>query len=362
MGASLFAIIFGLLCVLFVRTAESIQKSDEDSPLTIAFSPEVLQAAFDKDKQKKLLSAEFKIFDAEKAQSEKKYKVGHEAFSEAVDELSDLLGTGSQVTRMIMLRAGEYECHFRRWKLAELYFEKSIQEPFSSAVPKSFPLLARRWLTYSLEREGKFEEAIECNKKIVELAKVLSSDDKTSLIEALTQLGNSYDTNNPEALHSFNQAISLIEKQKRAHRNDERDSSVYFSRGYCYLDLQRNSEALGDLNAGIALDGDDSLAKAYRGCVLVRLGRCPEALIDFDKALEEKDKPAWMYYRRGQAFSALKKHQKAIDDFATAARLSTSYDTITRDAKNAKSTREPLLQEAIEAQKKEESLLSVHAT
>ncbi len=358
LGASLFAIIFGLLCVLFVRTAESIQKPDQDSPLTIALSQEILQAAFDNDKQKRLLSAEFKVFDGEKAQRDKNYTVGHRSFADAVDELSELLGSGSQLTRIVMLRAGKFEYHFRKWKTAEQYFEKSIQEPLNHGVPKSFPIMARRWLARCLEQEGNVNGAIACHKKIVELAKNLSTDDKTTLITALDGLGNSYDNRNPAALDSYNQAISLIEKEKRSHRNDERDSSVYISRGYCNFDLQKNAEALADLNAGISLDENDSTAKAYRGCVLSRLGRNQEALTDFNRVLIEKDPPAWIFYRRGLALSAVGEHQKAIDDFATAAKLSKDDDSIARPVNKAKPAEKTLLQESTEAQKREQEALN----
>ncbi|CAN5666859.1 hypothetical protein BH10CYA1_BH10CYA1_41710 [soil metagenome] len=329
MGGTLFVFLFGLICFFAIRATESVINHDEDSPLAVAFSPEMLQAAFDKEKQPHLLSAEFKIIDGEKAAKEGHYEVGHKAYAIAVDELSDALGAGSPFTRMILLRAGAFEGEFNRWKVAQNYFEGAIKEPMNAGVSKSFPLLARRYLVQSLAKQGLYEQEAVCCRKILALAKVQPGDDDSDLIYAFCGLGRALlYTNTREALNSLNQAISIIQKQKRIHRNDERDADVYVSRGCCLFILQRYAECVADLNAAAEFGEYDITAEGYRGCALCRLGKSEEAVRVFDRALQEKSKPAWIYYLRGRAFSQLKEHQKAIDDFKSAATLSTNGSVV----------------------------------
>ncbi|MBS1955727.1 MAG: tetratricopeptide repeat protein [Cyanobacteria bacterium SZAS-4] len=352
-------VLFGCICFLLVRATESVIAHDEDSPLTIMLSPEVLQASFDKDKQSHMLTAEFKILDAEKAEKSHDYKAAHKAFSDAVDELVGTLGKGSQFTRLIMYRAGAFEADFHRPKLAQSYFERAIAEPIDASTSRRFLLTTRIWLSRCLERQGLYKQEIECCKKAMEIAKTRPGSDDNNVIDALCELGsaqNHLDDN--EALKTLNEAVSIIQKQKRAHKNDQRDSSAYLLRGYCLMTLQRDAEALIDLNSAVALDAEDMDALAYRGSALTRLGKYQEALKDFDQVLQSKHKLAWIYFRRGKALSELKEHERAIDDFKEAAARSRSHDVVV-PPDTTEQVFVSLKEAAIKALEQQKSLLQV---
>ncbi len=61
-------------------------------------------------------------------------------------------------------------------------------------------------------------------------------------------------------------------------------------------------EALADFNRAIELDERYALAIASRGQTYRLMGKYPEALVDFDKAIELNGKYTWAIAKRGETY------------------------------------------------------------
>jgi len=98
------------------------------------------------------------------------------------------------------------------------------------------------------------------------------------------------------------------------------------TRGWALYFLDRDAEAVGDLNSALLLEPRDSLALARRGEAYRWLKRYPEALADFDRAIELDPSDAWAIGSRGQAYQAMGRHDEALTDLDHAIGLDPTAD------------------------------------
>ena len=87
------------------------------------------------------------------------------------------------------------------------------------------------------------------------------------------------------------------------------------TRGRALYYLDRDAEALVDLNKAIALTPEDSRALAYRGAAHLWLDRNGEALADLDKAIELDPDYQWAIARRGETYRQMGRYEQALADF-----------------------------------------------
>ena len=100
----------------------------------------------------------------------------------------------------------------------------------------------------------------------------------------------------------------------------------YSNRGFAYLRLGNNQQAIADCTKAIELD-PTFVKNAYinRGRAYSALGKKQEAIADYNKAIELNPKSAYAYLNRGRVYSDLGNHRQAIADYSKAIELEPKY-------------------------------------
>ncbi|WP_223280102.1 tetratricopeptide repeat protein [Nostoc sp. PA-18-2419] len=96
-------------------------------------------------------------------------------------------------------------------------------------------------------------------------------------------------------------------------------------RGKTYRLMERYPEALEDFDRAIELDPEYAWAIACRGKTYRLMERYPEALEDFDRAIELDPKYAWAIKSRGETYRLMKRYPQALEDFDRAIELDPKY-------------------------------------
>ena len=163
---------------------------------------------------------------------------------------------------------------------------------------------------FSLQRQGKRNDAIEKWKTIAEIAEESDND-----LAARAKVSISFlfqENEDPEAsLSVCDQAIRLKPDYAEA----------YNSRGNAKGMLGRYDDAIADFDKAIHLKPDYSEAYSNRGIEKDALGQHEAAIADFDEALRLKPDLGWAYNNRGNAKGKLGRHEAAIVDFDKAIHL-----------------------------------------
>ena len=85
--------------------------------------------------------------------------------------------------------------------------------------------------------------------------------------------------------------------------------------------MKRYPEALEDFDRAIELNPKFDWAIAHRGDIYRIMKRYPEALEDFDRAIELNPKYDWAIALRGQTYHSMKRYTEALEDFDRAIEL-----------------------------------------
>jgi len=118
-----------------------------------------------------------------------------------------------------------------------------------------------------------------------------------------------------EALTDLNKAIALVPD----------DSAFLADRGETYRWLGRHEEAFADFDRAIELDPDNAGAIASRGDTYEQMGRYQEALADFDRAIELNPDYSWAIASRGETYQQMGRYHEALADFDRAIELNPDY-------------------------------------
>ncbi|WP_445637231.1 Tetratricopeptide repeat protein [Nostoc sp. DSM 114161] len=97
-------------------------------------------------------------------------------------------------------------------------------------------------------------------------------------------------------------------------------------RGETYRLMKRYPEALQDFDRAIELDPKYDWALAHRGKTFCLMERYPEALEDFDRAIELNPKSDWALTHRGETYRSMESYPEAIEDFDRAIELNRKYE------------------------------------
>jgi len=121
-----------------------------------------------------------------------------------------------------------------------------------------------------------------------------------------------------EAIAHYNQALSILPFMPD-------HIVVYSNRGVAYAKKSLYPEALDDFNKAIDLKSDYEDAYSNRGIVYSQLGQDHLALEDFNTAIRLKPDYADFYSNRGVVLTKLGRYQNAIDDFSKAMDIQPGY-------------------------------------
>ncbi|MEH2069317.1 MAG: tetratricopeptide repeat protein [Nostoc sp.] len=97
-------------------------------------------------------------------------------------------------------------------------------------------------------------------------------------------------------------------------------------RGETYRLMERYPQALEDFDRAIELDPEYDWAIASRGITYRSMERYTEALEDFDRAIELDPKSDWAIANRGITYRQMKRYPKALEDFDRAIELNPKLD------------------------------------
>ena len=123
---------------------------------------------------------------------------------------------------------------------------------------------------------------------------------------------------NEQAMSDFNRALVLNPLYARA----------YVRRGQAYHYLKDYQHAMSDFNRAIELSPQDTWSYERRGRVYRKLGNYGRALEDFDRIVELDPNYVWAYLHRGITYRLLKNYPQALIEFDRALELRPHYASI----------------------------------
>ena len=229
------------------------------------------------------------------------------------------------------------------------------REPAASVVDRAHADALR------LQREGKFEEAIE---KWHAIATIVGEEDRplqilawfaigylrsegegadleaakdayTMAIELNPALAEPY-VNRGITKNSLRQYDEAIADYNRAIELNPALAEAYYNRGIAKKALDRHDEAIADYSRAIELNPSDASAYYNRGVVKEALDRHDEAIADYNRAIELNPAHAGVYYNRGNAKNSLRQYEDAIADYSRAIELNPSDARAYNNRGNAK--------------------------
>ncbi|MDA8001922.1 MAG: tetratricopeptide repeat protein [Alphaproteobacteria bacterium] len=201
---------------------------------------------------------------------------------------------------------------------------------------------------------GKFDEAIELSKKIIDLY--------AQAIDAYIVCGLAYREKGAygEAIEILNKATKVNPEDFRIHRilgeiyikNGEYDEAVeiyeklieiepdytfaYLGRGNAYRAMGEHDKAINDYSEAIELMPDSASAYFNRGNVYSSRDEHDRAIEDYNKAIEVKPDHANAYFNRGALLAKEGNLKRAKEDFRKVCEIKPgekswkAYDTVTR--------------------------------
>jgi tetratricopeptide (TPR) repeat protein len=102
-------------------------------------------------------------------------------------------------------------------------------------------------------------------------------------------------------------------------------AQIYTDRGWVYLHLRENEQAIRDFNSALALHPEYARAYGRRGLAYRFLKDYQQAMSDFDRAIELNPQDTWTYERRGRMYRKLGNYWRAIEDFDRIVELDPNY-------------------------------------
>jgi tetratricopeptide (TPR) repeat protein len=163
-----------------------------------------------------------------------------------------------------------------------------------------------------LKTLGKYEEAIQCYDKAIELNPSNSAvyHNKGNALQVLGK--------NEAAIECYNQAIAL----------DSRCPKAYTNKGNALQALGKNEEAIKSYNQAIALDSICPKAYTNKGNALQALGQNEAAIECYNQAIALDSKCSTVFYNNGNALQALGRNEEAIKSYHQAIELNPIYSNV----------------------------------
>jgi tetratricopeptide (TPR) repeat protein/predicted amidohydrolase len=152
---------------------------------------------------------------------------------------------------------------------------------------------------------GKYEEAIRCFDKAIELKPrdSLAWNNKGVALDCLGKY--------EEAIRCYDKALEI----------DPKDSDAWNNKGVALGNLGKYEEAIRCYDKAIELNPTYEDAWSNKGAALGRLGKSEETLVCFDKALEINPNDSEVWYNKGVSLDYLGKYEDAIRCFDKAIEL-----------------------------------------
>ena len=147
-------------------------------------------------------------------------------------------------------------------------------------------------------------------------ARETGSEELQSISQAFTSLYQAYDENLSEIL--------VVQTAILAHESDldkSGQATIYLLRGQAHRMMGKFPEALADYDRAVELDERTAEALSDRGVTFMLMDKFPEALADYNRAVELDEKNPWLRIRRGNLYAQMDKFPEALADYNRAIEL-----------------------------------------
>lgn len=161
-----------------------------------------------------------------------------------------------------------------------------------------------------LSKLGKFEEAIECYDKAIEI------NSNFFLAWANRGLALFNLKRYEEAIECFDKIIDI----------EPRDFQGYENKGKALLNLKKNEEAIRCFDKAIELKPTSWVLWDNKGRALFNLQKFEDAIECFDKALEGNPRNVETWNIKGMALGNLDKYKEAVESFDRAVEIDSNFD------------------------------------
>ncbi len=344
-----------MLCTLVISASIvayflfSIYKtiSDSDSAIPLSFITDAMRLVLDEQRAKHVLECEIAVGEALEGTPKRDYKKVHSSMEEAVKEMAAAAGEDAPLTCFIISMQAGMESSFEKWSTVE-----KLEKHLLKTWPKTKPFAAmietsRDLLVQALEKQEKYDAALQIRKENVELAEKTDKDsDHNNLIRQLNWLASFYSNfqEYDKAFDASNRSLELVKKQPHEKNYNEKLQSYLWTQA----DFKRLGHSFRDARSlyvqAISIDNKDPRIYSERGYMSRNdLHDFAGAIADFSQAIEltkaalADKKPTtqvyqsdlcYYYVRRSVTYTETKEYEKAIEDGTAAVAIASKYDSL----------------------------------
>ena len=130
----------------------------------------------------------------------------------------------------------------------------------------------------------------------------------------------------PSAVFAHADRGEQIQEVTLSMKRNPADAALWLRRGRLYLDEHGYTEALADLDRALQLEPNDLSPLMYKGQVLHRLGKYPEALACLDDYIRSGSPNSFAYELRAQVHESMNAPETALEDLRRAVELQTKRE------------------------------------
>lgn len=243
-----------------------------------------------------------------------------------VDTRSDIYSFGVVMYEMLTRRPPFYiEIGEERWNYCKRQHQEVLPKPPSQTDSSTPPALERAVLKCLEKRPNDRYQSFEVlREELMEIYQELFGE-RPGIREKIRTLTAGAWLNKGTSLHELGKYEDALECFDKALELNSRISLAWLNKGGSLYRLGRHDEAIECCNR--ALNVDPELAGAWEGmgASLFELRKCEEALECFDKAIEKDPLRYSAWWRKGAALATLGKLREAVRCYDEAIKINPRY-------------------------------------
>ena len=216
---------------------------------------------------------------------------------------------------------GEEVFHFIEWlELVLALTEQLFILPGEASDLKAIELILKTFQNTNAEQNGEITNFIR------ELSEKHSSIQLSTGAQQAIILLLQYIEADPRSQERLTAASALLKRVEQSPTfSPEVRAQLYTDRGWVYLHLKENEQAISDFNSALALNPLYARAYARRGQAYRYLKDYQRAMFDYNRAIELNPQDIWSYERRGRMHRKLGNYRHALEDFDRIVQLDPNY-------------------------------------
>ncbi|HYX51565.1 MAG TPA: tetratricopeptide repeat protein, partial [Ktedonobacteraceae bacterium] len=192
--------------------------------------------------------------------------------------------------------------------------------PGEASDLKAIELILKTFQNTDAEQNGEIANFLQ------DLSEKQSSIHISSGTQQTIQLLLQYIEAGSRSLERLTAATALLKRVEQSPIfSPEVRAQMYTDRGWVYLHLRENEQAINDFNSALALNPLYARAYGRRGLAHRYLKDYQHAMSDYDRAIELNPQDTWSYERRGRMYRKLGNYWRALEDFNRIVELDSNY-------------------------------------